>query len=301
MFFRNDNMAKNTTKFTRYSRTKTPLTNAQTSELSDLKMQIKPIEHLSKQEESIAIGKAQAGCREATSILIRSNFWFIVGIARKYVNKGLSLSDLVSLGFEGFIVAIDKFDLTLGRRLKTYATWWVKQHILRQLTDASKTVRIPSYMQDRINKYTRVYALLEEELQRPPYIGELAAQMKLSVKKIKDIQSHIITTVSFESMNANPDYEDDNGYRTIPDPKASDPVSNTRQTEASFELFEAIKQLTPKERVIIKARYGLDDGEKKTLSTVSNLVGLSRERVRQIEKEIKGKLKKILSTNEPIY
>jgi len=226
---------------------------------------------LSLEEEKEITKRVVEGDAKAREKLIRSNLRLVVSIAKQYVHRGLSFLDLIEEGNIGLIRAVQGFDPTTGFKFSTYATWWIKQAVRRALTDKAKTVRIPSYMLEKISKLKTTSTDLLDRLERPPSLSEIAKEMDITAKKVESIEHAIRSTGSLNSTG----------------------VTGSDLIWALSSILPDKKTPTPEdelEATIIKLRYGLADGEPKTLEEIGKLLHLSRERIRQIEKETIEKL-----------
>jgi RNA polymerase primary sigma factor len=240
-----------------------------------------------KQEKELAI-KVRAGDPQAREHMIKANLRLVVSIAKNYVDRGLSLLDLIEEGNLGLLKAVERFDPAEECRFSTYATWWIKQSIKRALIDTVKTVRIPSYMVEMISKWKNATAALTIKLGRQPFVHEVAEELKIPPENLGIIKTALRTsnssnqTISIENMWTLSEVLED---------------KNARQPEQI--LFDSIEMemvekllatLEEREAKILRMRYGLENGDPMTLKEIGERVNLSRERVRQIENEALKKL-----------
>lgn len=250
---------------------------------------------LSPEEEREVTKKVKEGDVEAREKLIRSNLRLVVSIAKEYVNRGLSFLDLIEEGNIGLIRAVEGFDPSTGYKFSTYATWWIKQAIRRALTDKAKTIRIPSYMVEKISKLKSASTDLLDRLERPPSRYEIAEKMDITAGKVQSIEQAIHSTGSLDTTGVTGSDLIWALSSVIPDKKTlppEDELEETYEREAVKKLLEVIDE---REAMVIKMRYGLADGKPKTLEEIGRILNISRERVRQIEKETIQKLHYILT------
>ncbi len=202
------------------------------------------------------------------------------------MNRGLSFLDLIEEGNVGLIRAVQGFDPSTGYKFSTYATWWIKQAIRRALTDKAKTIRIPSYMFGKISKLKSTSIDLLDKLERPPSRDELAKEMDITAEKVESIEYAIRSTgpINTTSITGSDIIWALSSKKTLP---PEDELEETYEREALEHLLEVIDK---REAMVIKMRYGLESGEIKTLEEIGKLLNISRERVRQIEKETIRKL-----------
>lgn len=244
---------------------------------------------LTAEKEVILAKQIEAGDEHSKKILAQSNLRLVVSIAKKYMGRGLQFLDLINEGNIGLMKAIDKYDYRKGFKFSTYATWWIRQAITRAIADQAKLIRIPVHMNDTIVKLKKVQKNLTQKLGREPKPEEIATVMELTVAKVNDILKIAIEPISMDMKFGD---EDDSSLGDfIHDEENLGPVSSTRTIMLDESLEEVLSSLTEKESMVLRLRYGLDDGETKTLEDVGRMFGVTRERIRQIEAKALRKLR----------
>lgn len=219
--------------------------------------------------------------QDAREILIESNLRLVVSIAKRYLGRGMQFQDLIQEGNMGLMKAVNKFDPTKGFKFSTYATWWIRQAITRAIADQARTIRIPVHMVETINKLVRTQRKLTQELRREPTPEELAAEMKISVEKVQQIQKIAQEPVSLETPVGE---EDDSTLGDfVHDTDLPNPLDYTINEKYKEEIDIVLKTLTPREEKVLRLRFGLTDGKPHTLEEVGKEFGVTRERIRQIE------------------
>lgn len=245
-------------------------------------------ETLSQNDIDVLINTSEIG-DAARALLIRANTRLVVSIAKKYRGRGLQFLDLIQEGNVGLMKAVEKYDYRRGNRFSTYATWWIRQAVTRALANHGRTIRIPAHLGGRISKLYQMAQELEQQFGRQPTAEEIAVRMELPAERVRWMLRtsrqpvHLERPVGDESDAELGDFIEDND--------APPPVEAVAQNMLTEEIGDILDQLTPREARILRLRYGLQDGESRTLKEVGEMFGLSRERIRQLEKEALRKLR----------
>ena len=235
---------------------------------------------LTAAEERELARRKDAGDEAAKSRLIESNLRLVMSITRNYTRAGVPLLDLIQEGNLGLIRAVEKFDWTLGYKLSTYATWWIKQSVQRALAEQSRTIRLPVHVADQVRKVQKARRILGQKLNRDPTPDEVAEESGFTSQRVQELLDLVQDNVSLDTPIG-----DGESIMSdlIKDDNASSPEEETAENLRSRELAAALSELNPRLRRVLLLRFGLDGREPMTLEQVGGELGITRERVRQLE------------------
>lgn len=246
---------------------------------------------LNTKEEVLLAQKVESGDQLAKEELIKSNLKLVISIAKNYLGKGLLFLDLIQEWNLGLIKAVEKFNYKKGYKFSTYATWWIRQAITRALADNGRTIRLPVHIIEAINKISRVQKEIFQKLGKKPKIEEIADRTNISpgkVRKVLQILEEKLVSLDYKIKEEQEDLE---LGMFVEDTKAELPLKEVASSILRDKIAETLNTLDRREKKILMLRFGIYDGQPKTLEEIGREFGISKERIRQIEKEALGKLR----------
>ena len=248
-------------------------------------------------EQEQELGKRiAAGDEEARARMIEANLRLVVAIGKKYINRGLPFSDIIEEGNIGLIRAVEKFDYKRGFKFSTYASWWIRQSVERAIANQVRIIRLPVHVAEIANAYSRAVRKLTQELGREPAAEEVAKKMKVTVERVRVLSQMSRDTYSLDTLIS--DEGDDTLKDVLRDDRMPSPSAAVNEQGRRKYLNECISELPDAERNVLRMRYGLSTDTPRTLDSIGKQFGITRERVRQIEKQAIGKLRNLTKSRD---
>lgn len=270
-----------------------PTHNERSSVLSRYFADIREYPLLTKEEELVLARRVKQGRRDALNELVESNLSFVVKVASEYRNLGLPFEDLLNEGNIGLIEAAHRYDASKGTKFITYAIWWIRKSILKALSEHSNLVRVPNYQMKKVREIRDAENSLRRSLGRAPERAEISQRLSRSVNKIDQVLQFTLREVSLDDKVGKDRDKPISDY--LVDPASTSPEEDMIARESNGLVGEAMTHLTEQERIVIGYRFGLSGGAPLTLKEIGEKMGISRERVRQIECQAKSRLRKVFA------
>ncbi len=258
--------------------------------------EIGQVKLLTPQEEIELAARIKRGDKKAREHMIKANLRLVVKIAHDYDGLGLPLLDLINEGNIGLMKAVERFDPAKGGKLSTYAAWWIKQSIKRALANQAKTIRLPVHLVDKISRMRRIATKLQEVFGREPTDEELAEELGVTASRVSQLRTAAIRPASLDAPIGD---DDTNTFaEVVEDERAEDPYEKLEEKTINVMLDELVERLDPREKTILRYRFGLDGGSERTLEEVGERFNVTRERIRQIQNIALAKLRRMIEKME---
>jgi RNA polymerase sigma factor (sigma-70 family) len=258
--------------------------------------EIRKLPLLNFEQEQALAKRIEAGDEEARARMIEANLRLVVAIGKKYINRGLAFSDILEEGNIGLIRAVEKFDYKRGFKFSTYASWWIRQSVERAIANQVRIIRLPVHVAEIANTYMRTVRKLTQELSREPAAEEVAKKMKVSVQRVRALAQMSRDTYSLDMLIS--EEGDDTLKDVLRDTNTPSPATAVNEQGRRKYLNECIAELPDTERNVLRMRYGLGSETPRTLDSIGKQFGITRERVRQIEKQAIGKLRNLTRSRD---